>query len=60
MNLGIINIEIYWKYEKEEALPHGESKKASQRRWHVICILKDGILTAEISEKNIPDKGKTT
>ena len=35
-----------------------EKQKASQRRWHVVCLLRDRILTAEVSEKSIPDGGK--
>lgn len=60
INLGTSNNEIYWKSEKGEALPDGETKKASQSRGHVICILKDRIVTAEISEKSIPERGKAT
>lgn len=43
---------------KRHYLPNGETEKASQSWWCVICILKGGILTAEVNEKSIPDSGK--
>ena len=58
-NLGTINREIYQKYEKEKTLPNGETKKTSWRRQHVVCILKDRILTAGKMRRVFQMEGKS-